>query len=499
MKTKKTKSKITKRSATGKTIRVSSPGRLKAAMMKSAKTATKRKTKPAVSLPVAPLLVSVSGIRGIVGQSFTPEVVTRYAAAFGTWANAGKIVIGRDSRVSGEMARTAVISALMATGCRIVDIGIATTPTTEIAVRDLKAHGGIAITASHNPVEWNALKLIGPNGIFLTESQASEVYEMIHQNQIHYVGWDHLGKVEFYDHAAENHIERILATDYIDTERIRENHYRVVIDCINGAGGVLIPRLLKDLGCEVITINEQPHGIFPRNPEPSAEHLGTLQEAVRQHQADIGFAVDPDADRLAVVDETGMPLGEEYTLALAVHYILSCHAGPVVVNASTSMVIDKIAERYQAPVYRTKIGEIHVSMKMKDTGAVIGGEGNGGVIWPEVHYGRDAATGIALILQQMALSGKTISQLKKILPQFVMIKKKVHSIGLNTEPILKKIRKDFKKQPIDETDGVKILFENGWAQLRQSNTEPVIRIMAEAPTIEEANRLITLFTSYFSK
>ncbi len=483
------------------TVRITSEGRLKK-MLASGKVKRKaltKESKPISKREETPLLISVSGIRGVIGKGFHPEVISRYAAAFGTWANNGTIVIGRDSRVSGEMVRTSVVAGLMATGCRIVDIGMVATPTAEIAVRDLKAHGGIAITASHNPVEWNALKLIGPKGLFLNESQASDVYDLIRENKIHYVGWDRLGKVEYYDYATQNHIDHILELDYIEPERIREKRIKVVVDCINGAGSVIVPRLLKELNCDVIAINDQPHGIFPRNPEPSAENLATLQEAVLKHQADIGFAVDPDVDRLAVVSEVGSALGEEYTLALATEFILKRNPGPVAVNASTSMVIDAIAKKYNEPVHRTKIGEIHVSMKMKETRAVIGGEGNGGVILPEMHYGRDAVTGIALILQMMTSEDKKISELKKELPAFVMIKKKIEFSGPDTNNIIQKMKKDFKKYRIDETDGVKIMFEDGWVQMRKSNTEPIIRIMGEATDPVKAEKYISLFTSYFQK
>ncbi len=486
-----------------KNIKISTSGRLKKIMTGGPVVSNARKPKKTAADPTvtdtAPLMVSVSGIRGVIGKGFFPEVITRYASAFGTWSNAGKIVIGRDSRVSGEMVRTSVIAGLMATGCKIIDVGIVPTPTVEIAVRDLKAHGGIAITASHNPVEWNALKLIGPNGMFLTEPQARDVYELISENMIHYVGWDRLGKVEYYDYAIQNHIGHILELDYLDSERIRERRFRVAVDCINGAGGLIVPRLLRELNCEVITVNEQPHGIFPRNPEPSAENLHTLQEAVLENKADVGFAVDPDVDRLAIVSEKGIPLGEEYTLALAADYVLSKNPGPVVVNASTSSVIDLIAEKYGSQVYRTKIGEIHVSTKMKDIHAVIGGEGNGGIILPELHLGRDAVTGIVLTLQSLVSAQKPVSVLKADLPEFNMIKSKIDVKGIDTEKIIQKIKKDFKKQHIDETDGIKINFGRSWVQIRKSNTEPIIRVIAEALNELEAKKLISLFTSYFDK
>lgn len=445
------------------------------------------------------LKISVSGIRGIIGEGLNPEVVTKYAAAFGTWANNGKIILGRDSRVSGDMVRNAVLAGLMATGCRIIDIGVVPTPTVEIAVKNLRAHGGIAITASHNPIEWNALKLIGPDGLFLNEPQAHEVIEIAHKNQLNYVSWDRLGKIEYYDHAVQNHLDHLLELEYIDIEKLKTRKFNVVVDCINGAGGILIPRLLKEIGCEVITINQDPHGIFPRNPEPVPENLLTLETAVREHHADIGFAIDPDADRMAVVSNAGNAIGEEYTIALAVDFILSQKKGPVVVNVSTTRAIDDIAAKYQCPVYRTKIGEIYVSNKMREVQAVIGGEGNGGVILPEIHYGRDAATGVLLILQHLCNLNQSVQELKNQLPAYIMKKHKIPvDLKKPFEKIKKRILSDYKKFSIDATDGIKINMPDGWVQLRESNTEPIIRLMLESQSEKWIANTISSFTSYFN-
>ncbi len=447
--------------------------------------------------PSHSLMVSISGIRGIIGESLTPEIIAKYTTAFAMWTNSGTIVIGRDSRVSGEMVKAIVTGSLIATGCKIIDIGIASTPTIEIAVKNLKAHGGIAITASHNPIQWNALKLIGPEGRFLSESQLGEFLEIVRRDVAELAPWDRLGKVQFYDHAADDHINRILNLAYLDLEKIRARRFKVVLDCINGAGGVMVPRLLTELGCEAIILNEEPHGIFPRNPEPTMENLKSLEEAVLKHGADIGFAIDPDVDRLALVSEKGDAVGEEWTLAVAASAVLSRKKGDVVVNASTTMAMDDVCKKFGVVCHRTKIGEINVSTKMESIGAVFGGEGNGGVILPEIHLGRDASTGIALVLQFLLDSGELFSNAIKQIPSYVMQKDKIELRNIDAEEVLEKIISANKSHKIDTTDGVKIIFENSWIHFRKSNTEPILRIIAEARSKNELNSLINSFTSYF--
>ena len=482
-------------------VKISSKGRLKAFIEKKVQSnpyvSLKKKTREEKPSPSSKLMISVSGIRGIVGDGLNPEIITKYAAAFGTWANGGTIVIGRDSRVSGELVKTAVIAGLLSTGCKIIEIGIVPTPTVEIAVKNLNAHGGIAITASHNPVEWNALKLIGPNGYFLTSFQMDEVLELAHLNNIAYADWDRLGKIQYYDFAIQNHIEKILELPYVTSDSLRKRNFKVVVDCVNGAGGTIISKLLNELGCEVITINEEPHGIFPRNPEPTSENLHALEQSVLNHKADIGFAVDPDVDRLAIVSDEGKAVGEEITLALATDFVLSHKQGPVVVNASTTMAIDDIAAKYHCKCHRTKIGEINVSTKMKETHAVIGGEGNGGVILPDIHLGRDAVTGMVLILQYMLENQKPISESIRLLPSYIMKKDKIELGKIDIAKVLDKIMKDYSSEKIDLTDGVKILFKESWIHFRKSNTEPIVRIIAEAKTKKELEKLIKSFTSYF--
>ncbi len=443
------------------------------------------------------LMVSVSGIRGIIGESLTPDIITQYTAAFATWTNGGTIIVGRDSRVSGEMVKALVHGSLTACGCKVIDIGIASTPTVEIAVKHLGARGGVAITASHNPIQWNALKLIGPEGKFLSSDHLEEYLDIFRFGKIEWASWDRLGKVTFYDHAITDHITKILSLPYLNPEALRSRRFKVVVDCVNGAGGLIVPRLLTELGCEVITLNEEPHGIFPRNPEPTIENLKLLGEAVVKHGADIGFAVDPDVDRLALVSEKGIPIGEEWTLAIATELVLSKRKGPVVVNASTTMAIDDICRKYQVECFRTKIGEINVSTKMEELNAVIGGEGNGGVILPETHLGRDASTGVALILQFLHDSGKPFSESIRSIPAYIMKKDKIELQDIDADKVLTQIKSDNKKLKTDTIDGLKFIKEDSWIHFRKSNTEPILRIIAEAKTQKELDELIKSFTSYF--
>jgi phosphomannomutase len=442
-----------------------------------------------MEVEVSKLMISISGIRGIVGDGLTPQVIVNFAQAFGTYVGNGKVVVGRDSRVTGAMVKHAVLSGLLATGCDVIDIGLCPTPTVQMAVEHLKARGGIAITASHNPIEWNALKLIDSSGLFLDEAQGGKVLKFVEQNQFQNVAWDQVGKVELNDEAIDHHINSILKLNLIEPEKIAVKKFKVVVDCVNGAGGTILPKLLEKLACQVTFINEEPTGLFPRAPEPLPENLKDLCKKVKAVKADIGFAVDPDVDRLAIVSEKGEPLGEEYTLALAVNYVLQKKRGTVVVNASVSKVIDDIAAKYDAEVTRTKVGEIFVSQKMKEVKAAIGGEGNGGVILPELHLGRDAPLGIALTLQQLALAGGTISELYSSLPQYFQSKNKIKLKDIDVSSVLDVIIEKHKKQKIDLTDGVKILWRNQWIQIRPSNTEPIIRIYSEARTVEQANAL----------
>ena len=440
------------------------------------------------------LMIAVSGIRGIIGKSLTPEVVLIYVQAYGAFASNGKIVVVRDSRVTGEMMQKLVVAGLMSVGSDVIDIGIVPTPTTQMAVEKLDAQGGIVITASHNPIEWNALKLLAHDGLFLDAEQGETVGRIAASCNFTFATWETIGHTESYEFAVKDHLNAIEKLHYISTETIQKRKFSVVIDCCHGAGGVILPDLCERFGCQTIFLNREPNGLFPRNPEPSPENLTDLCNAVIAEKADIGFAVDPDVDRLAIVDEKGRPLGEEYTLALAANFILSKHQGDMVANVSTTKALDDIAALYNSKVIRTKVGEIHVAKRAREINAILAGEGNGGVILPDLHLGRDAPLGIALTLQQLSEYGGTISALYDSLPQYKMVKDRV-VLPANTQPtsIVDKIKEKYRHDNLDLTDGVKILYDNSWIHIRPSNTEPIIRVMAEAPEIEDATKLVSTF------
>lgn len=435
------------------------------------------------------LLKSISGIRGIVGRTLTPVEVLKYSCAFGNYCKGGKIVLGRDTRKSGKVFREAVFSGLLSTGCKVIDLGICPTPTMGMAVKGLKAKGGIMITASHNPAEWNGLKFFNSKGIFLDEKEGRRFYSSAEKRRS-YSEWNKLGGTQSDESWTEKHIQRILKLSCIEVNKIKRKRFKVVLDCNNGAGSKIAPKLLKRLGCQVIELNCGLSGAFVHKPEPVPENLDLLSKKVRGARADLGFALDPDADRLAIVSEEGIPLGEEYTLALCVDFVSSKMKSDVVINNSTSLVIEDIARKYGVKVYRTKVGEIYVVSLLKKIKGKIGGEGNGGVILPENHFGRDAQAGMALILQSLAEKGKKISQLKQSLPQYYQQKDKI-SLSSNFNKKLKKYLKRFKQAKIDHLDGVKIKFENSWINIRKSNTEPIIRVMAEAATQEDAKKLVS--------
>ncbi|RMH60246.1 MAG: phosphoglucosamine mutase [Calditrichaeota bacterium] len=439
------------------------------------------------------LMVSVSGVRGEVGSTLTPQVIEKYTLAFGSFLNGGSVVLGRDSRVSGPFVSQIVKGCLLATGCKVIDIGIVPTPTVQMAIEHHHAEGGIAITASHNPVQWNGLKFMDGNGRFLSPEKAARVYAMGDAGEWHLQDWQNLGSEEADTEANQRHIDAILNLDYVDADLIRSKKFKVVCDTVNGAGGLIIPRLLEALGCSVTVINGDAHGRFAHTPEPLPENITELCEAVKQEGADAGFAVDPDVDRCAIVDNTGAPLGEEYTLALAVKLVLSKKMGRVVVNMSTSRASEDIARYYNCTFSRSKVGEINVAEKMLEMEAIIGGEGNGGVILPELHLGRDAPLAVALTLQQMAESGKTLRELFLELPQYHMVKAKVSIEGMDPDAVLQRMADKYKEANINLLDGVKIDFENSWVHLRKSNTEPIVRVMTEAPEMEEARALADRF------
>jgi phosphomannomutase len=433
------------------------------------------------------LKISVSGVRGVVGDSLTPVLITRFAQAFGTYMGSGRVVIGRDTRTSGEMVRQAVLAGLLSTGCRIIDVGICPVPTVQLVVRRIRAQGGIAVSASHNPAEWNALKFIGTDGFFLSAAHGRELLDIYHQGDYTKVVGEAMRVVETMAGALDLHVQTVIAAEGRLPAAGRP--LRAVLDSCNGAGSLVTPWLIEALGAEVVAINVAPDGTFPRPAEPLPEHLGALCAAVVSHHADVGFAQDMDADRLAVVSEKGEPIGEERTLALAVRHVLARTPGPVVTNLAATHAIEALAGRFGCAVTRTKVGEANVSEGMLRVGAVIGGEGNGGVIYPRVNFGRDSLVAIALILHLMASSGKTVSDLVAELPGFRMLKRQMSCPSHRIADVLKRVKREFAAYPLDLRDGVKVTLPDGWFLLRGSNTEPLLRLVAEAETEAGAGRI----------
>ena len=427
-------------------------------------------------------MTSVSGVRGVVGDSLTPDEVIRYVHAFAQPLTGRKIVVGGDPRVSQGFIRPLVKSILMASGCDVIDIGITSTPTVQIAVETLKAGGGIAITASHNPIQWNGLKFVGEDGLFLPEGDITELFNRADNGRKAYVNWKQLGTEESYPDAIEDHLNAIYKLPFIDIEQIQNKKFKVALDCVNGAGGTIIPKMLKHMGCEVIELNTEPTGIFAHTPEPVPQNLTELAAAVKEHEADLGVAVDPDVDRCALIGNDGNPLGEEYTLALAIKFILSKQLGQVVINLSTSRIIDDIVQYFNCVLTKTKVGEINVAEKMRDLGAVVGGEGNGGVILPEIHLGRDAPVAVALILQYLAEWGESLTELKQSLPQYYILKDKTPLGEVNPEQVIEHFGNKYKDETLNFSDGLRIDKDDCWIHLRRSNTEPIMRVIVESRT-----------------
>ena len=433
------------------------------------------------------LKISISGVRGVIGDSLTPTLLTRFAQAFGTYVGSGSIVIGRDPRTSGEMVKQAVIAGLLSSGCRVLDVGMCPVPTIQLMVRSRNAQGGLAITASHNPPEWNALKFIGGDGTFLGPGIAREMLDIYHQGEYAKVSGENMRQVEMVDGAIDQHIRAIL--DVLGPLPQKQRRLRVVLDACNGAGSIVGPKLLRALGADVITINDQPNGEFPRPAEPTPENLSALCATVKEHRADIGFAQDMDADRLAIVSEFGEPIGEDYTLVLATQYVLSKQPGPIVANLSTTSALDFVAQLSGSPLHRTRIGEANVTECMQREHAVIGGEGNGGVIYPRINFARDSLVGMALVLHMLADRAQSLSEILGELPRLVMIKEKLACPSNKIPEVLKMVRRVYANSPFDLRDGVKVLLPNGWLHVRGSNTEPIIRLSAEAGTEPEVRAL----------
>jgi phosphomannomutase len=434
------------------------------------------------------LKISISGVRGVVGQSLTPSLLTRFAQAFGTHTGPGTIVIGRDPRTSGEMVKHAVIAGILSTGNRVVDIGVCPVPTVQLQVRHRRAQGGIAITASHNPAEWNALKFIGPSGLFLNAGQARELLDIYHQGEYTKVGGAELRTVEEIEGATDLHITSIL--DALGPLPQTGKKLRVVLDSCNGAGSLVGPKLIEALGAEVIPLNTTPDGSFPRPAEPLAENLGDLCLLVREHQADIGFAQDMDADRLAIVSEKGEAIGEDYTLVLASLFVLGREKGAVVANLSTTSAVADVAKKFGCPVFLTKIGEVNVTDTMQQQSAVIGGEGNGGVIYPRINFARDSLVGIALVLHLLAESGKSVTELLDTVPRYYVVKEKVACASDRIAGVLRTVRQEFAQYQLDTRDGVKVVTPDGWLLVRGSNTEPIVRVVAEAKSEAQAREMV---------
>ncbi len=456
------------------------------------------------------LIKSISGIRGTIGgksgEGLSPLDIVKFTAAFGTWITKGadnqkiKMVVGRDARVSGEMVNHVVNGTLIALGIDVVNIGLATTPTVELAVQAEDADGGIILTASHNPGQWNALKLLNNKGEFITALDGEEVLDIADKEKFEFSQADQLGKITTNNYN-DFHIDKILELDLVDRESIRNAGLKIVIDCVNSVGGIVIPELLEALGVkEVVKLYCSPTGIFPHNPEPVPENLIAISEKVKETGSDLGFVVDPDVDRLAIVDENGMMFGEEYTLVAVADYILSFKKGNTVSNLSSSMALKDITEQYGGKYFATAVGEVNVVKVMKEKNAVIGGEGNGGVIYPVLHYGRDALVGIGLFLSHLVKSGKSCSALRAIYPNYHIIKRKIQlTPEINVDRLLETLSSDYKEFPVNLIDGVRIDFPNGWVHLRKSNTEPIIRLITEGETSGDARELSDMLMDRIDK
>ncbi|MFT7429429.1 MAG: phosphomannomutase [Nonlabens sp.] len=450
------------------------------------------------------LIKSISGIRGTIGgkpgDNLTPLDAVKFASAYAIWIkeNSGKtapkVVIGRDARISGSMIQSLVQNTLIGMGCHIVDLGLSTTPTVELAVTNEQADGGIILTASHNPKQWNALKLLNNKGEFLDGVEGQKILDSADKEDFHYAEVDDLGTVQIIEDYIDQHIQMVLDMEVTQIEAIKAAGFKVVIDGVNSTGGIAIPALCKALGVEVVELYCDPTGHFPHNPEPLKEHLGDLCEAVKKHKAHFGITVDPDVDRLAFVDETGEMFGEEYTLVACADYILGHKKGNTVSNLSSSRALRDVTKKHGGTYFAAAVGEVNVVQKMKEKNAVIGGEGNGGIIYPESHYGRDALVGVAMFLSLLTEKKMKVSELRASYPSYFMSKKKVQLVkGMPVDAILADIHATYESEEVTSIDGVKIDFADQWVHMRKSNTEPIIRIYTEAPTQQIADALADRF------
>lgn len=446
------------------------------------------------------LIKSISGIRGTIGglpgESLTPIDIVKFTSAF-AWQVKSKIskedykvVIGRDARMSGQMVSNLVAGTLTGMGVNVVDLGLATTPTVELAVTHYKADGGIILTASHNPEQWNALKLLDENGEFISAVRGAELLELAASGSIVYPEVYKLGRLIQSDEMNQIHVNAVVNMKHVDAEAIKKAAFKVVIDCVNSVGGIAVPLLLNALGVEVVKLYCEPTGRFPHNPEPLPQYLGDISEAIVKHHADAGFVVDPDVDRLVIVNEDGSMFGEEYTLVAVADYVLSLEPGNTVSNLSSTRALADITAKYGGSYSAAPVGEVNVVTEMKKTNAVIGGEGNGGVIYPALHYGRDALAGIALFLTHLVQSGKKCSELRKSYPDYYNSKNKIElKPGTDVDKLIQAVRKKYEQHPVNDRDGIRIDFDREWVHLRKSNTEPIIRVISESTSPDRAEAL----------
>jgi phosphomannomutase len=452
------------------------------------------------------LIKSISGIRGTiggkVGENLTPLDIVKFSAAYGKWIKTQrrkdnyKVVVGRDARISGKMVQSLVMQTLSGMGIHVVDLELSTTPTVEVAVTMEHADGGIILTASHNPKQWNALKLLNKDGEFLNAEEGEQILKFVEEEDFDFAEVDDLGKISFHNAYIDLHIEEVLNLNLVEVDLIKNSKFKVVVDAVNSSGGISIPPLLEMLGVEVVKLYCEPTGEFPHNPEPLAKNLQDLSKLVKEEHADLGIAVDPDVDRLALVDEKGEMFGEEYTLVSIADYVLSRKKGATVSNLSSSRALRDVTEKHDCEYFASAVGEVNVVAKMKEVDAVIGGEGNGGVIYPESHYGRDSLVGVALFLSLLAEREIKVSELRQTYTSYFMAKEKIElTPDLDVDKLLEAIAKTYQTEDITTIDGVKIDFKENWVHLRKSNTEPIIRIYTEAKSQDEADNLAQRFIS----
>ncbi|MBS4039278.1 MAG: phosphoglucosamine mutase [Flavobacteriales bacterium] len=452
------------------------------------------------------LIKSISGIRGTIGgapnDNLTPLDAVKFAAAYGTWLKSHfanqkcTVVIGRDARISGPMIHDLVMQTLVGLGIDIINLGLSTTPTVEVAVPLEKAQGGIILTASHNPKQWNALKLLNEKGEFISAADGAIILSLAEKEEFHFAEVDDLGTITDNDAYMDIHIEEVLALPLVQKDLVQSKSFKVVVDGVNSSGGIIIPKLLKELGVEVVELYCEPNGHFPHNPEPLKEHLTDICQKVIEEKADFGIVVDPDVDRLAFIDEKGEMFGEEYTLVAVADYVLGKTPGNTVSNLSSSRALREVTQKHGGTYQASAVGEVNVVELMKATNTIIGGEGNGGIIYPELHYGRDALVGVALFLSYLAEKNQNVSEIRASLPSFFMSKNKIElTPQINVDEVLNQVQQKYASEEITTIDGVKIDFANSWVHLRKSNTEPIIRIYTEATSQEDADSLAVRFVS----